>query len=39
VVSYVERDSMPAEPEKREHIAEHARRHIHHHGHLHKRAF
>jgi hypothetical protein len=39
VVSYVERDSMPAEPENREHIAEHARRHIHHHGHLHKRAF
>lgn len=36
VVSYVER-GVPAEPENPEHIAEHARRHIHHHGHLHKR--
>ncbi|KAJ5191927.1 uncharacterized protein N7498_010912 [Penicillium cinerascens] len=35
-VSYVERD-MPTEPERREYIAEHARRHIHHHRHLHKR--
>jgi len=39
VVSYVERDNVPAEPGNGEHIAEHARRHIHHHGHLHKRAF
>ncbi|KAJ5303856.1 uncharacterized protein N7443_003516 [Penicillium atrosanguineum] len=37
VVAYVERDNVPEEPEQRERIAEHARRHVHHHGHMHKR--
>lgn len=36
VVSYVERDTIPSEPEQ-DHVLQHARRHVHHHGHLHHR--
>ncbi|KAJ5737675.1 uncharacterized protein N7483_002800 [Penicillium malachiteum] len=37
VVSYVERDTIPTEPEDQDQILHHARRHVHHHGHLHQR--
>lgn len=37
VVSYVARDSIPGDSEVIDHNLGHARRHVHHHGHMHKR--
>lgn len=40
VTSYAEkRDNAPPEPEKEGYVAEQARRHVHHLGHLHKKVF
>ncbi|KAJ5649325.1 uncharacterized protein N7484_003048 [Penicillium longicatenatum] len=39
VVSYVARDSIPEDSEAIDYNLGHARRHVHHHGHLHKRGY